>query len=302
MSTQRFAAILLLTLPLANCGNYVPEIQENSFASEQERTAFIQAIARNVRCEVQDAVVRLYAENPKSIDPEDRNLAWFDSWAAQVSLTLTTDEKTTLSPIANLLPISPPTAVFNLGLGATLSSEGQRVDKIGSFFTVAELKNLNACAAEDRHRGPFILESDLKLYDWLKATMITTDLGDSPAPTNQTGPYKSNVLSHEVKFDIISTGTVTPGWKLTRATVNQTGTFFTATRDRTQDLTITFGPTDPAWNTAIVDPVTKKPKLDPKTGKPITHPTALAPTAATAAAAADIGNAVTNGVRNALHP
>src|SRR5581483_10823704 len=142
--------------------------------------------------------------------------------------------------------------------------EAQRVNKIGSFFSVAELKKLNACHPEDRHKGPFMLESDLKLEEWLFATMVTSGLGDTPAPANQNGPFKSNVLSHEVKFDVISTGTVTPAWKLTRATINQTGTFLSGTRDRTQDLIITFGPIDPNWSEFVIDARTGKPLLDPK--------------------------------------
>jgi hypothetical protein len=57
------------------------------------------------------------------------------------------------------------------------------------------------------------------------------------------------VISHEVKFVISSTGTISPSWKLSRVfTVNQSGTFFTAQRNRTSDLTITLGPTNEAKN------------------------------------------------------
>ena len=55
---------------------------------------------------------------------------------------------------------------------------------------------------------------------------------------------KANVLSHEVTFDITTTGNITPSWKLLRGTVNQGGTFLTASRDRKHDLTVTFGPLD----------------------------------------------------------
>jgi hypothetical protein len=302
MAARRTVSLLQLTVGtlLGGCGLSVPEIQENPFASARERSDFIQAIARNVRCEVQDSVVHLYASQ-KDIDPENRNLKWFDGWAVQITLTLTTDEKGSLNPVVNLTPLSPLTSVFTANLSGTVSTEAQRVDKIGSFFSVGELKKLAACPAEDRHRGPFMLESDLKLEEWLIATMVSTGLGDTPAPADQSGPFKSNVLSHEVKFDIISTGTATPAWKLTRATVNQTGTFLSATRDRTQDLTVTFGPIDPSWSEFVIDPKTGRVKLDPKTKRPVMRPTALAPAAASTAAAADFSNGITNGLRNALH-
>jgi hypothetical protein len=304
MSMMRAASAVTLAATLmmiGGCGTYVPEIQENPFASVKERSDFIQAIARNVRCEVQDAVVDLYASQ-RDIDPQNRNLKWFDSWAAQISLTLTTDEKGSVNPVVNVTPLSPLTSVFNINLGATVSTEAQRVNKIGSFFSVADLKKLQACPPEDRHRGPFILESDLKLEEWLIATMISTGNGDTPAPADQSGPFKSNVLSHEVKFDIISTGTVTPAWKLTRATVNQTGTFLSGSRDRTQDLTITFGPIDPAWSEFVIDLNTGRAKIDPVTRRPMVRPTALAPAASSAALSADISNAISNGIRNAQRP
>jgi hypothetical protein len=287
-------------LALGGCGTFVPDHQDNPFASERERSDFIQAIVLNVRCEVQDAVIRLYAENDPYIDPFNRNLGWFNSWGAQISLTLTIDEKTVLNPTGNWLPVSPPSSVFNLALGATLSAEAQRIDKIGAFFTVDELRHLKACPLNARNRGPFILQSDLKLYDWLKAMTISTDLGNTPAPVNEKGPFKSNVLSHEVKFDIITTGTATPGWKLSTGTINQTGTFFSATRDRTQDLVVTFGPPDPAWLVVAINPATGKPLRDRETGRPIMRAGGLGPAAQSAATAADFGNAVTNGVRNAL--
>ena len=298
MSAIRWGVFLIGAFIVTGCGLLVPEIQDNPFATPRERSDFIQAITRNVRCEVQDAVVHLYASQ-RDIDPENRNLRWFDSWAAQISLTLTTDEKGSLNPVVNLTPLSPLTSVFTANLGATLSSEAQRIDKIGSFFSVTDLKKLQACPPEDRHRGPFILESDLKLEEWLIATMVSTGIGDTPAPADQKGPFKSNVLSHEVKFDIISTGTATPAWKLTRATVNQSGTFLSGTRDRTQDLTVTFGPIDPAWSEFVIDPRGRV-VLDPITRRPLTRPTVLAPAAASAAAAADVSNAITNGIRNAL--
>jgi len=279
---------------VAGCGTEVPNITENPFATEKDRSDFIQEIVRNVRCELQNAVIRVYAENPKDIDPENRNLKWFDSWAAQLSLTLTIDEKSILSPSATVIPDK----IFSLGLGATASADAQRVDKVGSFFLIADLKGLQYCNPKDRGTGPFILQSNLKLYDWLKPTIISTDNGDTPLPGSSNGPFKSNVISHEVKFDIVTSGSITPMWILQDAKVNTSGTLFSTSRDRIQDLTITFGPPDPNWTAPVVDPATGKPKIDPQTKQPVTRPIALSPAAASVAAAADISNALTTVFRN----
>lgn len=298
MRAGKWIVACLFATPLLGCGLTVPEIQENPLASEADKVNFVFAISQHVRCEVQDAVLRLYAENA-TVDKTGRNLAWFDTWAVQYTLTLTTDEKGSINPNANWLPVSPPTRIFNLSVGGTLSTEGQRINKIGAFYTIAELKKFKACPPQNRFDGPFI-QGDLKIYDWLLSSMVAIDNNSFPAPDNQNGPLKTNVLSQEVKFDVISTGTVTPAWKFTTATVNQSGTFLSATRDRTQDLSVTFGPADPAWTVADIDPKTKKVKIDPKTGKPIVRSAALGPAAADASLAAAIATGVENGIRNAL--
>jgi hypothetical protein len=298
MSKFRPMLVSIIAAVVSSCGTYVPDIQDNPFATERERSDFIQAIARNVRCELQDSVIKLYAKNAP-IDPYNRNLQWFDSWAAQMNLTLTNDNKGSFGPNLNWLQ-TIPNGIFNLGLGATLSSEAQRVDKIGSFFLILDLKRLQACHPEDRNRGPYILESNLKLYDWLEATMISINNADTPAPGSATGPLKSNVLSHEIKFDIVSSGNITPGVKQTRYTLNQSGNLLSGTLDRTQDLTFTFGPPDPNWAELVINPTTNAPVINPRTGQPLTRPTQLAPAAASVVLASEIANAITNGLRNGL--
>jgi hypothetical protein len=291
MSTKRWIVPIVASLLVGGCGLFVPEIQEFPF-DRNEGQKFVQKVALNVRCEVQDAVVHLYSKNA-AIDPLNRNLKWFDSWAVQIALTLTIDEKGSVNPVASWLPTgapSTPNSIFSLNLGGTLSADASRVDKISAFFLVSDLKKLEACPAAVRNQGPFILESDLKLEEWLFDTMVTADNGNTPVPAGPSGPFKSNVLSHEVKFDIVSSGNLTPGWKLKQATINQSGNFLTASRDRTQDLIITFGPADPGW---VVDPQTKKiVKKEPS----------LATAALNAMLAAEIGNAVSTAVRNSLQP
>ena len=285
-----FAAVLATTL--SACGVTVPDLPLQPFATEAERANFVEAVARNVRCELQDAIINLYSKDAR-IDKQNRNLAWFDSWAAQLTLTLTSDEKGSLAPSVNFLPITIPAEMFNINLGASASSEATRTDKIGGFYLISDFKHLNVC---NRKHGPFILQGDLGLRDWLISAIIPIGLGDMPqAQTN-------NVLSHEIKFEIDTMAGVTPAWKFTRVTVNQTGTLLSGNRNRTQDLTITFGPPDPKQAVVVVDPVTNKPVTDPATGQPLLRQTALSQAANNAALAAEIGNSVTNGVRSALLP
>jgi len=87
-------------------------------------------------------------------------------------------------------------------------------------------------------RDSLLIQSDLKLSQWLHA------MTNGVASGQITDVGKANVLSHEVTFDIVTSGNLTPSWKLLRGTVNQGGTFLTASRDRKHDLTVTFGPLD----------------------------------------------------------
>jgi len=293
--TVRRLLVAGLATTLSACGVTVPNLPLQPFATEKQRSDFVEAVARNVRCELQDAVVNLYANNAKG-DPTGRNLSWFNSWAAQLTLTLTADEKGGLAPSVNFLPITKAAEMFNVSLGASASSEATRTDKIGGFFLIADFKQLKVCDADNRNKGPFILQGDLGLSDWLGSAIIPIGLGDLPQL------QANNVLSHEIKFEIDTMAGITPAWKFTRVTVNQTGTLLSGNRNRTQDLTITFGPPDPKQVVVVVDPLTNKPVLDPTTGRPQSRPTALSQAANNAALSAEIGNAITSGVRSALLP
>jgi|GEM_PF-2503395 len=68
------------------------------------------------------------------------------------------------------------------------------------------------------------------------------------------GATKPDTISYEIKFVIISTGNVTPTWKLVRLSAN-TGAlpFFSAGRTRTHDLIITVGPTSQAESVHFVN-------------------------------------------------
>jgi hypothetical protein len=112
------------------------------------------------------------------------------------------------------------------------------------------------------------------------------------------GPFKQNVISHEVKFEVTTAANAIPGWKLTQIAINQSGTGITASRDRTHDLTITFGPAA-ATKTLLTD-VNGKAKRD-KNGNLIYH-TAYVPTtqALNSHLASEIGLAVANGLKSAI--
>ena len=57
------------------------------------------------------------------------------------------------------------------------------------------------------------------------------------------GSKKIDVYSYEIKFVIVSNGSVTPTWKLVHVSANSGALpFVSAGRTRTHDLILTFGP------------------------------------------------------------
>jgi hypothetical protein len=88
-----------------------------------------------------------------------------------------------------------------------------------------------------------LIQSDLKLQQWLQDQVLSSASGEVALPTSpDSTPFGKNVISHEVKFQVVTTGDVTPAWKLIQVNVNQSGNLFELSRIRTHDLTITFGP------------------------------------------------------------
>jgi hypothetical protein len=291
MSTARRASAIAIALMLGGCGTYVPEIQEFP-ATPLDGQQLVDSIAFNVTCEVRDAIIQLYQDYPKG--------TFLDSWGAQITLNLSTEEKSSANLTGNWIPPSPASALFNLGFSATGSADATRIDKVSWFLAVPDLRGKVPCG-DRRPNGIFLLQSDLKLKEWLydavdmhNSRYVNFDL-DTP-----NGPFKQNVLSHEVKFDVQTIGGVVPGWKLARVSINQSGSGLAATRDRIHDLTITFGPV------AAQKTVAKDKNGNVKrnaSGQPI-YVITYAPIgpATDSHLASEIGLAVANSIRNTLPP
>jgi hypothetical protein len=247
MSFHRLAALTLLGV-LTGCGTYVPSIQEmpGDTVAGQE---LVQAIIQNVTCEIQDAVNQIIREDKEDFRTgfiKHRRTDWLEMWGVQTTLNLTIVEKSAINPVVSWLPPSPATAVFNLDASATLSSEATRAEKVQSYYTVKELYDRGFCAKSSRPGGLYLMQSDLKLREWLRYNVMLEGTGELRFPRKQNeGPFKQEVLQHNVKFEVVSDGGLTPGWKLARVNINQSGTFLSASRTRTHDLIITLGPVDP---------------------------------------------------------
>jgi hypothetical protein len=208
---------------------------------------------------------------------EYRPTTFMDKWGLQINLLLTIEEKSTVSPSIGWFP----NKIFSLGAGAGASGDATRIDKINSYYTIRELKDREFCDPRLRPGGGRLMASDLRLKEWLSDAVTAGETRE--INFNNSAAFKDNgVLSHEVRFLVTTTGTLSPAWKLSRViSINPTGTLFSTERDRTHDLIITFGPvtTDVATGT--------------------THPTT---TATNAALASEIAALINTNLRNTLLP
>lgn len=256
--------LILILACLAGCGTYVPPIAEvwDQPNGKLSASGVIELeIKTKVYCELKDAVkaasgIVYYRDNvPSAALPDD--------WGVQFTIALQIDETGAINPGALLTtPMSnavngfPNKSIvttpqsFGFGFGGTLSSQATRVDKISAYYDVGKLKKsletYDSCIDQsDKGRGgSLLLESDLGIRSWLYDAVIANNTYKStPLSASSDPSFKQDILSYEVKFNIISSGNVTPTWKLVRITANNgTSPLLSVNRTRSHDLLITFGP------------------------------------------------------------
>jgi hypothetical protein len=280
MSATKSIMAAVAAALLCGCGTYVPEIQDLGGRVEGQR--LVQAILTNITCELRDAVVGLHQEYPEG--------TFLESWGIQTTLTLTIDEKGAIAPSVLWTPPSPASAIFSLASGVNFSADATRKDTINAYFLVSDLERAQ-CSPASRPNGAFLLQSDLKLSEWL-FDAVGAQLTKTVDFKATTLAVKTNVLQHEVKFEIVTSGTVNPSWKLTRVIVNPAGNLFSAGRTRTHDLLITLGPAEKA----VVTEVTKS------GGRRVTVAVRPIPQAAELHFSSEIAQGIGTAVRSALQP
>ena len=273
----RLLTILLASYGLASCGTTVPNIKEvwdrdmPADPSKGVTTSIPGAaqiefeIKKRVFCELKAAVKTVNRIPATGASGRPIKLLP-DSWGAQVSLSLQADGISALNPgVTFNNPMPNAFAVFltrpiqkltfgqsfSFGLGGTLSSSATRVDKYDPYYSIAFLMEpdtpRDVCRPENdpfRQLGwtpakssPFILESDLGIQDWLTGAVMVDYLLHSVG-----GKAAVDAVSYEIKFIIVSSGNVTPTWRLIRVTANTVTPLFNMGRTRTHDLIITVGP------------------------------------------------------------
>jgi hypothetical protein len=245
MSAARVAFALLILCGLGGCGARVPELRDWPNNNEAGAAAMVQAIVHSVRCDLSKAVTVIVDQDIAAARyrPSRRTYTdYFNNWGAEVAFTFTIVEKTVVNPTGVWMPPSPVTAVFTLGGDASVSAQATRVETMNIFYTMKELylPPGKTCDANEDPSASFLIQNDLKIAELLEFRLISATTGNALTPNSG----DKNVLSHQITFQVVTGGGLTPTWQLTRGTINGSGTFLSGSRDRTHDLVITFGPID----------------------------------------------------------
>ena len=260
--TRRLLVFATIAPILGGCGLFVPDMYEPG-QDKLDEIADENDIINQIKCEIHRAADP--ATNGSSV-------AWIDTWAAKVSLVLTVDEKGGLSPGFSLTePFSAPSKgqFFSLSGGVNASADATRKETVGFTFSIPDLLKEGSITKKCANEDGILIHSDLKVADFVQAKSNLAKI-----PGTIPGPFTS--FTYETTFVVSYGGNLTPTWKLVRFTANPGSNFLTASRMRTNDLTITFGPvTSPA--PGVVE---------------------LSPTGEQQHAAALIGNAVATGIQS----
>jgi hypothetical protein len=224
----------------------VPSIREWPNTSTLDEEAMVQEIVRSVACELQSSITRIILQDQKDAQRRrsgKRYTDFLNGWGVEVALNLTVVEKSGVSPSVLLTPPSNP--LFTMSGGLTASSEATRIENMNTFYTIKQLfrpENPDCEAWDGNRYGSLLVQSNLHLYTLLESRIGVSVLNYATLPS----AGDKNVLSENISFKIETTGDLTPSWKLVRATFNPSGNVFSASRDSTQELVLTFGPMDKA--------------------------------------------------------
>jgi hypothetical protein len=226
---------------------FSPDYIENPRTGLSSEGDYENKIVRHLLCEIASGIWR--AANNKYF-----NVGWLKSsnWGTSVTLTITHEDQSSLNPSVSFIDLLPPlksAQTFILGAGANGSANATRTETIqftyvnNTLWQWAKLNTVNgdlpSCSVWGYQNGVMI-DGDLKISDFIYDKAVIATFGNISSAPNRDYPF--NTFTENLSFVATLGGSITPAWKLTYFTANTSGTFLSATRTNTDQLTITIGP------------------------------------------------------------
>jgi hypothetical protein len=234
---------------LAACGTVTPDIQE-FWGTPEDAQIRVNAIIAQVRCELRAAVRSAIYDDIRfsRFNKQPRRLVWLENWLAQVTLTLDVAEKSSVSPSLSVLDQlnRAGTKTFTAALGGSYETGATRTDSFQQLYSVREFLQSpgpdgQTCKPTPVNANLFV-HSDLKIKEWLYTIIMPVQVGTAQFPADLSTPLQQDVITHQVEFQIVTSGSFNPTWTLVDVNVNSAVPLLSASRDRKQTLLITMGP------------------------------------------------------------
>ncbi|UPJ61991.1 hypothetical protein [Bradyrhizobium sp. 192] len=253
LSLRVCTAALLLTIPLAGCGLVPPTLTE-AWEAQDVGPDMVLKIKRNILCETIKGIRRVN-QTPTGFGPPIP-----PDYGIQLQLTLSVVESSGFTPnltYNRTLTNGSESGLsigrsWSVGLSGELSSTATRTDTAYSYWSVGSIagpgKNKDMCDEQawpiERDASSLLVKSDLGIARFLEDHVKAADLLHSSKPQGAKKPEKIDVYSYDLKFVVVSSGGVTPQFKL--IPLSGSGTpILNLNRSRTHELLLTFGPTGP---------------------------------------------------------
>ena len=235
---NRIAAVILICVPISGCfGVTIPEMQEPLESSDDQRDKE-NTLVNLVKCQLKQGLSSVLREYSTEGPGKGYDASWIKGWAANVTFTLTAKETSSFSPnfsYKNRLEI------FSLGVGGDAGADATRTETTALTWSVPEILS-DAATIPCKHFGPFKVTSDLQIAEWLLRKAFLARVPGNIDRQKLDTPF--NVFNYEATFVSTYSGGINPGWSFNRRSVNDSTTFFSLSRSRTDSVNITMGPAD----------------------------------------------------------
>lgn len=253
-STWLGILLTLTAVAISGCSTVTPNLADTG-QRPMDQWLSEQKLINHIQCQLASAVhaaSEINEANPQ-ISPELR-ASWIHEWGAKASLVMTVNNKDILSPGLQIThPLENAIAVFpkngnvptsrnrGLGFGATFGADATRTESISFFYSFEELLRSPIAPAQCKvSEGPY-LSSDLKIADFLEKGVSMSLQPGVLGITRKAGVSPYQTFTYEVKFIVTRSANVNPSFKLVEISADQSGSLYSTSRIRTDDLTITMG-------------------------------------------------------------
>jgi len=244
MSVNRIVVACALVTALNGCGLFTPEkgLLSNDDVDPPNASPqgmFEQNVVAHIRCEIRNGVAKAL---------QLPNVKWLASDEAIVTLKLTVEDQSGLTPSASFISTFGKAAaeMFTFGIAGNGSAHATRIETIQFNYSNAELlsearKDIRAGLLSCQgYQNGVMIDSNLKIGQFIyDKAIVAGAAGEATSKGVTTAPFSQ--LQFDLTFTASFSGSVSPTWKFTRTTVGS-GTLFSATRTDTDEVIITLGP------------------------------------------------------------